>query len=206
MSRLSLLSSAFRDVPLTCGALTLRPITAGSVLLLMETKNALFADGGDDSDSAAFQGMFEFIHIHTAPLEEVVADAETPGVIRAKARQLALGISFEDLAAFQQQFDALRSRMNASLVDIVPEKGDTGKPAAAMPAPIGSPPSSTPSVAPETPPASNGFSGGCPSPVPSNTSMPPTALEEPEPSGKPRIWDPPQDFATPDLEQLTPLP
>jgi len=207
MSRLSLLSSAFRNVPLTCGNLTLRPITAGSVLLLMETKNALFTEGtGGDAETGAFQGLFEFIHIHTAPHDEVVADAEHPEILRAKARKLALDISFEDLAAFQAQFESLRQGMNAALVDIVPEKGDNaGKPAAAMPNPTGSPLSSTPSAGPETQIGRPGFSGASHSGEPSNTSMPLTSLEEPDAAGRSRIWEQPQ---TPPASSdfLQPLP
>lgn len=208
MSRLSLLSTAFRDVPLTCGPLTLRPITAGSVLLLMETKNALFTEGpGGDSEAAAFQGLFEFIYIHSAPEEEVVMDCDHPETLRAKARKLGIGISFEDLASFQAQFENIRRTMNASLVDIVPEKGDTmGKPAAAMPPPTGSPHSSTPSAQPEIQIGSTGFSGASHSPEPSNTSTPRTSLEEPDAAGRSRIWDPAPETQPPTADFLQPLP
>jgi len=206
-SRLTTLSAAFRDAPLCCGALTLRPITSGSVLLLMETGNALFTESSSPTESDMFQGLFEFIYIHTAPRPEVLAACDDRATLRTRARDLAMDISFDDLAAFQAQFEGLRERLNASLVDIVPEKGTPeGKPAPAMPAPIGSPPSSTPLEVVETPSASIGSSGSSPSTAPSNTSMPPMPQTDPARAGRSRIYEAEAPFAeTPETPPI-PLP
>jgi len=198
MSRLSLLSTAFRDVPLTVGPHTLRPITAGTVMLLMDVGNILFVESAEEpTESQAMQALFEFMWIHIGPEAEVIRQCDDPAALRAAARAFAMGISFEQLDSFSQQFTAIRAGLNAALVEIVPEKGDaTKKPPAAMPPPTGSPPSSTPSADLETPPASTGSSGASPSPAPSNTSTPPTPQTDPAPAGKSTIWEtppPPQE-------------
>ena len=206
--RMSTLSAAFRAVPLQCGPHVLRPITAGSILLLMDTGNSLFSESAAAAtESASLQGIFEFIWIHTAPEEEVIEDCSHPDLLRVKARKLALSIGFDDLAAFTAQFDEIRTRLNASVVDILPEKGDVGKPAAETPVPTGSPLSSTPSVAVETRSGSAGSSGASPSIEPSSMSTPPMPQTEPAPAGRSRIWEPePEDEPRPLAKHVIPLP
>jgi len=202
-NRLSVLSAAFREVPLTCGSLRLRPLTAGSLNILMETGNPLFT-GGDPSEAAQFQALFEFIWIHTAPEEEVIDATSNPDLLHTQARKLSLSISFDDLTGFAAGFAQLNQRMNAALVEIVPERG-MGKPSGETP-PTGSPHSSTPSAAAEIPGASTGFYGVSRFPEPSNTSTPPTTQPEPSPAGRSRIWEQApeeeEDYANP----VTPLP
>lgn len=210
-NRLSALSAAFREVPLTCGPHKLRPMTAGSIDILKETGNEFFSDsapsqnaGNSENSPESFQWLYEFIWIHTAPEDEVIAASENPSVLKAKAKKLSLSIGFDDLSEFSEKFRQLNHRLNAALVEIVPEKG-MGKPGGEMP-PTGLPPSSTPSVLAEIPTASTGCSGDCRFPEPSNTSTPPTTRPEPSPAGKSRIWEAEpeeeEDYAMP----VTPLP
>ena len=203
-NRLSVLSAAFREVPLTCGPLTLRPLTAGSLNILMETGNPLFT-GGDPSESAQFQALFEFIWIHTAPENEVIEACGNPDLLHTQARKLSLSISFDDLTEFAAGFASLNQRMNAALVETVPERG-VGKPSGETP-PTGSPLSYTISEDAPIPSASTGFSGVSRFPEPSNTSTPPTTRTEPSHAGRSRIWEEQspeedEDYANP----VIPLP
>lgn len=205
MSRLSLLSSAFRDIPLTIGSHTLRPITGGTVMLLMDTGNALFSEtDGEPTEAESMQALFEFIWIHCGPRAEVIRQCNDPEVLRAAARDFALDISFEDLESFTDQFSAVRARLNAALVDVVQEPGEK-KPLEAMPSPTGSPPSSTPSAVPEIPPVSTPSSGNSHSSVPSNTSTPPMPTTELAPVGRSPIWEAPPSPPHPDEYDMTPL-
>lgn len=192
-SRLHHLTSAFRDKPLRVGQYTLRPLTAGTVMLLMDSGNALFSDQEQEpTEAQAMQALFEFIWIHVGPEDEVIRQCDDPASLRAAARAFALGISFEDLEDFNRQFAGARADVNAAMVEVIPEKGEaTKKPDSERLPPTGSPPLSTTSEAVETLPESTGSSGGCPSPGLSNTSTPPMPQTTPGPSGKSPIWEEP---------------
>jgi len=208
-SRMSLLSDAFRETPLTFLGEPLRPVTAGTILLLMESGNPLFSESATaPTESDSLLALFEFIHIHSAPEDEVCADCETPGQLKRKARKLSLRAPLEELQGFSERFGALRSRLEAATAEIIPEKSE-GKPGAATtPPPTGSPTSSTPSAVPATLRAKDGSSGNCPSSVPSNTSTPPTLPTEPEPDGRFRTWEPDPTEIPPEEtpENVIPLP
>jgi len=193
MSRISLLSSAFKESPLTCGAFTLRPLTAGSIMILMETGNPLFTDSATKaSETDAMQGLLEFLYIHTAPQEEVVQKSDNPAELRLAARSFALNISFEDLGSFTDQFSKIRGKLQAAMVDPVLEKGAAAKKQRkAKPSRTGSPASSSPSAVPEIPSGSDTSSGSSPSPAPSNTITPPFATTAGPPSGASSIWEKP---------------
>lgn len=207
-SRLAQLSAAFRAVPLTCGPLTLRPITAGSVLLLMDTDNPLFSESqasSGPSDQSDMDGLFQFIYLHTAPVEEILETCEDIEILRRKGRQLGITISFEDLGEFSEKFQQIQQRMNAAIVEVIPEKDKLGKSKQDQP-PTGSPPSSTTSAEPETQPASITSSGLYPSTEPSNTSTQPTPQTESGPVGRSRIWEDPAPAPQEDPTNLIPLP
>lgn len=211
MSRTSLLASAFRDIPLTVGPHTLRPLTAGTMMLLMQTGNALFAGAGEDGEdaqevdeAASMQALFEFIWIHCGPRAEVVRQCAQPERLREAARDFAMDISFEDLENFSLQFAQVRERMTAALVDVVAEPGEK-KPQGETPPLTGSPLSSTPSAAPEIPGASGGSSGSSPSSELSNTSTPHTPTTEPGPAGRSPIWEAPQSMPE-EEENVIPMP
>lgn len=208
-SRLALLSAAFRAVPLTCGPLTLRPITAGSVLLLMDTDNPLFSEtpaSTGPSDQSDMDGLFQFIYLHTAPVEEVLETCEDLDILRRKGRQLGITISFEDIGEFSEKFQQIQQRMNAAIVEVIPEKGTLGKPPRQDLLLTGSPPSSTTSAEPETPPASITSSGHSPSTEPSNTSTLPMPQTENAPAGRSRIWEDPAPTNQDTPPHLIPLP
>jgi len=208
-SRMSLLSEAFRVTPLTFLGQPLRPVTAGTILLLMETGNPLFKESETDPPEAdSLLALFEFIHIHTAPEDQVCEDCATPGELRKKARMLAMHAPLDELQRFSESFGALRTRLEAATAEVIPEKSE-GKPAAATtPPPTGSQISSTPSAARAIPSASDTSSGSSPSSAPSNTSTPPTSPTEREPAGALRIWEPdPTEIPPEDTpENVIPLP
>jgi hypothetical protein len=208
-NRLSRLSSAFRDVPLTVGSHTLRPITAGTVMLLMDTGNMLFSETETEpTEAQAMQALFEFMWIHVGPEDEVIRQCEDPAVLRSAARAFALGVSFEDLDSFSTQFSNVRNNINAALVDVIPEKGEaTKKPDSAMPTPTGSPPLCTVSEAVETQSVNTGSSGNSPSSGPSNTSTLPTPQTDPKPAGRSPIWEAPPSppDQEEDLENVIPI-
>jgi hypothetical protein len=212
-SRISLLSEAFRDTPLTFLGAPMRPVTAGTILLLMETGNPLFSETEKDvteeeSPIGIFQSLFEFIHIHTAPEDEVLTDCETPDLLKRKAKMLAMKCPMEEIQKFADGFTQMNTRLAAATAEIIPDKSE-GKPeAATTPPPTGSPTSSTPSAAQATPPASDGSSGNSPSSEPSNTSTPPTSPTEREPAGASRTWEPdPTEIPPEEIpENVIPLP
>ena len=200
--RSSLLASAFVSSVITCGRLVLRPLTAGSMMLLMEARNVLFTSdesaAGPPTASEQMAAFFEFIWLHTAPMEDVLA--ATPATVRAQSRALALTISMADLAAFTDQFSGLQNRIAAASVTV--DSGKDTPPGKQEPAPAGSPRCSTPSAPLETPPASSTSSGASPSSEPSSTSTPPISPQVPPAAGPCPTWEG-------DLipgEELTPLP
>jgi len=190
-NRLKLLSSAFREHPLTCGDLTLRPVTAGSMAILLQVGNGLFTaeeleEGAAPEASkpyADLDALFEFIWVHTAPIEEVLEMVENGDLndLHKAARRVGLTLSFDDLSSFQEQFVKVALGIQAAKVEAIPE-GD-GRPGKPPVSPIGSPPSSGPSTPPETPNGSATSSGFFPSVVHSNTSTPPSEVPAPAPAG-----------------------
>ena len=206
MSRTSHLSAAFRACPLTLNGQQLRPLTAGTLDLLQTCGNALFADrpaGAEEPDEAAVMlGIFEFAWIHLADMDDVVYAWDDPEAIRREARKLSLSTPLEAVEEFALGFSEMRTRLQAAMVEIVPDK--TGKkPARAKLRPTGSPSSSTPSAARATPSASDTSSGISPSSAPSNTCTPPSTTTTPAAAGKSRIWE--QDEPAP-IPEDAPIP
>jgi len=191
MSRISHLSSAFKNLTLFCGEHRLRPITAGTIMLLMETKNALFSDDEREEpmkESEALQAMFEFIWIHIGPEEEVIKQCDNPAELRASARKFAMGIDFDAIEQFTQQFTGLRSSLQAAMVDPLEEGGPSKKPEPEKPLPISSPPSSSSSAEPEIRSESTTSYGGSLSAEPSNITTLPSPTTEHQAAGKSKIW------------------
>jgi hypothetical protein len=141
------------------------------MLLLMDYGNALFGGASDMSEASQLQAFFEYIHIHTAPLDAITS--ATPEQIRADSRKLAMSISFTDLSEFTDQFSASRERLAAASVSILPDK-DT-PPGKQEQSPTGSPATSTLSEPMQILPENITSFGPCPSSEVSNTSMPPTS-------------------------------
>lgn len=186
--RLKLLSAAFRATPLRCGDLQLRPLTAGTMLLLMDLENPLFLGDAEDvdepealSDRESLDALFEFIWIHTAPEDEVIRliERELRSTIREHVRKMAMAIDFEALSEFQAGFMALMQRVTAAMAEAIPE-GEPGKP---VTSPTGSPPTSGPSAEQETPSGNIISFGGSPSSAASSSSTPLSAPLAPAPDG-----------------------
>ena len=201
MSRTSHLSAAFRARPLTLGGRELRPLTAGSLDLLQSSGNALFADrpaGSPEPDEAeVMRGIFEFAWIHLADEDDVVFGWDDPDFIRREARKLSLSTPLEDVEEFALGFSEMRTRLQAAMVEIVPDK--TGKkPARAKQRPTGSPSSSTPSAVRAIPSGKSTSSGSSPSSEPSNTCTPPSTTTTPAAAGKSRIWRQDEPAAIPE--------
>jgi len=192
-TRSAALADAFRATPLTCGELVLRPLTAGSMMLLMETGNVLFEtplapDGAPAALTQAQEmaGFFAYIYLHTAPLEDILT--ATRDNIHDRARRISLNITFENLTDFIGQFGALRERLAAATVSLIPEADAPPKKPA--PSPTGSLASSTPSAPPATPPANITSFGPVLSSAPSSTPTRPisptaTVSAGPSPSTPP---------------------
>lgn len=184
--RLSILTGSFRDHPLRCGPLELRPVTVGSIVLLIEMGNRLFAeddaDSGGDFDELA--SVIEFLWVHAAPIEDVLDLADDPPRRSRAIRAFGMEIELPDLRQFAEDFGQLRQRIEAAQVT---DAGDTeeggGSGEAGKPSPTGLPAWSSPSAARETPPASAGSSGACPSTARSSISTPPSSGREPACAG-----------------------
>lgn len=185
--RLKLLAAAFRDTPLQCGHLTLRPLTAGTMLLLMDLENPLFLGDTEDmdeptalSDQESLDALFEFIWIHTADEDEILdLIDQNRAAIRHRVRKMALGIDFNALAQFQVGFMSVMQRVTAAMSETI-EEGEPGKP---VTSPTGSPPTSGPSAEQGTPGANVISFGVSRSPEVSSSSTPLAVLETPAPDG-----------------------
>lgn len=92
------LSASFITPPVTVDGRKLRPLSAASFELLKRTGNA-FITANDDPDRKVAAAM-EFIYIHGAPLEEVIAATALP-----TARQAARANEM-DLQEFLETYDA----------------------------------------------------------------------------------------------------
>lgn len=206
-SRFSVLSRAFQDHPIIVNGKALRPLTAGTLMLLMETGNPLFSEpaagASEPTEAETFQSLFEFIWIHYGPEDDVIRQCEDPALLRAAARKFSLGFGFDELQTFSAQFEAIRTRINSAMVDIIPEAG-AKKHQPEKPGPIGSPPLSTASEVPEIQTVNSTSSGVSLSIAPSNTSTQPTPTTEPHAVGKSRIWEAPESPEEPE-ENVIPI-
>lgn len=180
--RSRLLGQAFRDVPLKCGDLELRPFTAGSLLDLQDLKNPLFTftvpaeypgEKEAEDPNMGLYPLFEFVWVHWAP-EELVAeliDAEDWAAVKKQVRKFARTVPMSDLGEFQKNFAKLNTQTTGAMVESIDEEGGgTGKPGSS---PIGLPPSSSTLEALETLPANITSFDDCLLPEPSSTSTPP---------------------------------
>lgn len=200
-SREALLELAFSDIPSQIGSLALRPLSAGSFTLLgrlgnpmMVGKQAPVEAVQEDSQTAMFAAVIQYVWVHSADIEEVIA-VETPSDIPAAAlKHLGFQLSIGQALAFLERYQASALRMTASLAETEQEEDETpGKPPEL--APVGSPASSTPAEPAETPCASATSSGSCQLSEPSPTSTPPTVPTEPAADGPSLTLMP--DFALP---------
>lgn len=199
-SRSSLLAAAFRETALVIGGLTLRPPTAGSIDLLQQIKNPLFSEAEEDCEPGGEMiPLFEFIWIHSAPLDEVLAAAENDGEIRRRARRLAFETPLEAVQDFAQSFEGFQSRLSAAMSEAIPEDGDEGKP---VTSPTGLPSSSSPLAGQAIRPESDSSSGNSLSPGLCSTSTPPADTMEPPADGASTSTKKPTPTPLPTLQVL----
>lgn len=190
LSRNALLELAFSDIPSQVAGLTLRRLSAGSFTLLGRLGNPMIIGKknsaeapAEDSQTAMFEAAIQYIWIHSADIEKVLAVETVEDIpvqeIRALAFQISIGEAFAFLARYQES--ALRA--SASLAEIEPEDDDQSPGKLPVPPPVGSPASSTPAEPAEIPHESATSCGSCPSSEPSPTSTPQTSPTEPAADG-----------------------
>lgn len=191
--RATTLASAFLPNVLTIAGQPLRPMTGGSMMILQQFRNPLFAaapepveeTAAEDADRVRedYLGLLQFVWVHTAPIEEVIAAAEAGeqglAIARKAAWRLALEYTPDQVTEFGRQFAGLKARVEAGMTEAIPE-GPPGKPA---PSPTGLPAWSGPSAGQGTPPASDGSSGTSPSSALSSTSTPASDTTVPASAG-----------------------
>lgn len=191
LSRDSLLELAFSDIPSQVGTYELRPLSAGSFTLLGRLGNPMMvgkqapteALEKSDSQTEMFAAAIQYIWVHSAPLEQVIA-IETADQIPAGAlKVIEFAIPLGQAFAFLNRYQESALRMTASLAEVEPDE-EVGKPVSPpVTPPAGSPPSFTPAEPAEIPSASAISSGSCPSSEPSPTSTPQTSPMEPPADG-----------------------
>lgn len=183
LSRQSLLRQAFCDLPQKIGDYPLRPLSAASFELLAETGNRLVSDSAN-VENGSLNGLLtavsEYIWIHYAPLDEVIAVDTRENIPRTEIKKIGFSLEIGEALNFTTVFLASALRMAAAMSEIDEEGASPGKPETP---PIGSPPSSSPVDAPETP-AGNVISfGSPPSSEPSPISTPPVSMLEEDVDG-----------------------
>lgn len=181
--RYALLRQAFCEVPSQVGPYKLRPISGGSFELLGQIGNQLVTgavDGTQMGLPALTAAVNEYIWIHSAPLDEVIAVRTRDDVPADAVRRMAMEIEIGEILAFTTTFTAAAVAMAAALAESDEDDDEPGKPDAS---PTGSLPSSSPVGPPATPYASGISSGSPPSPEPLPISTPPTSPPEDDADG-----------------------
>lgn len=174
-TRQSLLRSAFCDVPQSVSGLELRPCSPASFALLGELKNPLVAQRESSAPltmDELFSAVIEYIWIHSAAIEDVIAIERKEDLPKLEIRKLGFDLRIEDALEFTTSFSSASVKMAAALAES-DDEDEPGK-SAAEPPPTGSPRSSSLSVLPVTPSASDTFSGSPPSPAPFPTYTQPS--------------------------------
>lgn len=190
--RATTLGQAFLDLDLEIAGRKLRKLTAGSILILQQLGNPLFAfeegeakaqeEGGEPAASGEgpeeLEGILHlcgYVWAHTAQLAEVIEAVEDGEAgrkqYRTACRLLSLELDPKDLAEFGAKFTAMNERVKAGATEVLPEEGAPGKP---VPSLTGSPATSGTLAGPETRSESGGFCGVCPSNEGSSTCTPGT--------------------------------
>lgn len=182
-SRHSLLRRAFVDVPASIQGIALRPLSAGSFELLGEINSPLVF-GNESSQKLDLQTLVsaahEYIWIHSADLEKVLAIRTRDDLPRDEIRRLAMSIPLGEVLAFTTQFTESALRMAASMAEPEDEEDEPGKPETRL---TGSHRSSLPAELPGIPSESAGSFGTLPSSELTNTSTPQTSPQEPDANG-----------------------
>lgn len=113
--------TAFTDTPDTIGNLTLRPLTAGTLILLKQTKNPLMA-GGIGEEDREFH-VAAFLYIHAGDPKAVRKAAANDAAFREAVLEFADGLTVADFAKAAMQIKDICER---SMVGMNYEVEDTG--------------------------------------------------------------------------------
>ena len=175
--RHSLLRQAFSEIPKTIGNHTLRPLSGGSFELLFDLKNPLVFGATEEKMNikTLLAAVHEFIWIHAAPIEDVIAVTCAADIPAAEIRKIAMSIEIGEALELTTIFTAASLRMAAAMAEPDDDEASPGKPQTSR---TGSPLSSLPAVPLETPAANVISSGTLPSSEPFNSSTPPPANQE----------------------------
>lgn len=144
LDRFRLLAKVFRAMPRKFAGVELEPLTAGRWDLLRERGNdflfredeepdeepetgagaAATAEGSAEAaeqaqlDAEMMYGVCEFLWVHTAPVEDVLAaDGEEPEVWRRKVKAFGMGAGMTELIEFIIGFHDRAREMAAALVE-----------------------------------------------------------------------------------------
>lgn len=197
-SRYELLRQAFCEVPVKIGPFVLRPVSGASFELLGELRNPLvFGDASRENLTiqTLLAAVLEYIWIHSADLETIIAIRGREDIPKDDIRRMGLQIELGEALAFTSIFTAAALRMAAAIAEPDDEDEAPGKPESLR---TGSPASLSLLEPPEIQSASDTCSGSLPSSAPSPTCTPPTCNTEPDADGATPL------MTLPDLETTPP--
>jgi hypothetical protein len=201
--RSSHLSAAFREHPTSIGKYQLRPVTPGTYQLLADLGNPMAAGATTGTAPTGtdnfFAAVVQFVWIHSAPLEQVIAIDTVEDLPKSDLKAIAFQLTMEDVITFLASYKKAALRAAAAMAEAIEEEDQEdgpGKPASLAILPSGSPASSSPSALPETQSASPTSSGTYHFPAPSNTCTPQTPSPEHAAAGStPLVQLPPLIFS-----------
>ncbi len=210
-SRQELLRQAFCEIPSQIGPYKLRPISGGSFELLGALRNSLV----DPDPESQLQGsslqrqltaIHEFIWIHSAPIEQVLAVETRDQLPSIEIRKIGMSLPIGECIAFTAVFVQASIRMAAAMTEAFEDEDSSpGKP---QTPPTGSPRSSSPAEPLETLPANVTSFGSRQSKEPSPTSTPPNATPADDADGYTPLMELPTIPAsneTPPVSPISPL-
>lgn len=182
-SRQDLLRLAFCDLPSSIGEIKLRPLSAGSYVLLQTIGNLLVSPSSGSTDASSMaKAVIEYAWLHHVDEEKVAAIEDASQIPASEIRLLSFKISFGECFDFMKKFAASAQAWAASMAE--PEEDIGGEmPGKPESSPTGSPSFSSSATPSAIPSGSDTSSGGCPSDGPLPLSTVPTSPMEPSADG-----------------------
>jgi hypothetical protein len=181
MNRHTVLRKAFCEIPQTVGPYQLRPLSGGSYELLSEIKSALVSPDSAASGNTlkdTLSAVHEYIWIHSAPLDQVLAVIDRDSLPKQEIRKIAMTLEIGECLAFTTVFAQAAQRMSASMAEIDDDDDENTSPGKPETPPTGSPHLSS-HAEPQAIPSENVISfGSPPSSEPSPSSTQPTSTPE----------------------------
>jgi hypothetical protein len=115
----------FIDTPAEVAGLKLRPMTAGSLILLRMTKNGLL-DGGEDIPDIEYQ-VLSFLYIHSGDAAEVRKSVKNIEVFEDKVLQFADTLSIKDFVKAADQVKQIITESSIGADYTIQDTGDSKK-------------------------------------------------------------------------------